>query len=705
MAKVLSVEEIKKIILEYICDDRRTQAILLDGDWGCGKTYFLKERLIPDLKKDDSIIFFKISLYGIADVKNIQEMIYSSWIEKYMCEKTENMGQLGNWITKGANLFGKAGINFLESKIGAEDFTENLAEKIIDSQLANKEKVVFIFDDIERCQIDMTELMGYLNNMSENNGFKLILVANEKEINRCNNISETALKYNVSLNARLETDSILKKQSDKSRLNEANAFTKEELESVSNYIFGQASLYERTREKLVGLTIPYSLSLSEAFESIVNKYIRKKKVQKYMFQYKVEIVEMFERFEHRNLRTFIAVCIASEDILNAIDETKYKDEEILFDEIKIVILYITYSAIRRATGKSLFVWKKDSRYAFIDGDSMAIYGTKIYGYAFVDEYWRTQCIDEEVICRDIFERVNSKLKIQIRKDKNKEHLKLALFQLIKWYYLSDEDVKRLVLQMKNELSEKKYYPQEFQDIICTLMKINNPNFGLKYEENRNQKENTIYDITDSSQFANMHLEEVHIIKHMYSDWDEYKIEEYVELMMKYFDDPEFVIDNKMIRVLSEDKRFAFKYRKYVLPILNKIDEIEMRNVAKKDNGIGISDMEWDNVFEEFVSTKKIEFMDQGHFLSLFDFNKFKIRLNNASTDSIYCLIESIELVYSFSNIVDVYSADLPFINQVLNYIRRSNGDNINSEKSRTKEIAISRLEYDLKEYQERLSMD
>ena len=89
MAKVLSVEEIKKIILEYINDDRRTQAILLDGDWGCGKTYFLKESLIPDLKKDDSIIFFKISLYGIADVKNIQEMIYSSWIEKYMCEKTK----------------------------------------------------------------------------------------------------------------------------------------------------------------------------------------------------------------------------------------------------------------------------------------------------------------------------------------------------------------------------------------------------------------------------------------------------------------------------------------------------------------------------------------------------------------------------------------------------------------------------------------
>ena len=32
----MTVDSIKKSILDYIKDDRRQQAILLDGPWGCG---------------------------------------------------------------------------------------------------------------------------------------------------------------------------------------------------------------------------------------------------------------------------------------------------------------------------------------------------------------------------------------------------------------------------------------------------------------------------------------------------------------------------------------------------------------------------------------------------------------------------------------------------------------------------------------------
>lgn len=39
MAKILTMEEIKETIVKYISDDRKTQAVLLDGEWGCGKTF------------------------------------------------------------------------------------------------------------------------------------------------------------------------------------------------------------------------------------------------------------------------------------------------------------------------------------------------------------------------------------------------------------------------------------------------------------------------------------------------------------------------------------------------------------------------------------------------------------------------------------------------------------------------------------------
>ena len=42
------IKEIKK----YIANDRINYAVLIDGEWGSGKTYFIKEELIPALNND-----------------------------------------------------------------------------------------------------------------------------------------------------------------------------------------------------------------------------------------------------------------------------------------------------------------------------------------------------------------------------------------------------------------------------------------------------------------------------------------------------------------------------------------------------------------------------------------------------------------------------------------------------------------------------
>ena len=43
MVKPLTMIEIKTIIKNYIKDERKKQAVLLNGEWGCGKTFFLKK--------------------------------------------------------------------------------------------------------------------------------------------------------------------------------------------------------------------------------------------------------------------------------------------------------------------------------------------------------------------------------------------------------------------------------------------------------------------------------------------------------------------------------------------------------------------------------------------------------------------------------------------------------------------------------------
>ena len=46
-------EHIKKYIEDYIGIDNPQYAVLLTGNWGCGKTYFIKE-LIKEWKELDS---------------------------------------------------------------------------------------------------------------------------------------------------------------------------------------------------------------------------------------------------------------------------------------------------------------------------------------------------------------------------------------------------------------------------------------------------------------------------------------------------------------------------------------------------------------------------------------------------------------------------------------------------------------------------
>ena len=52
-------KEIKAIITDYITDDRYRQAVLIDGAWGCGKTFFvtkkLKQHINETLAQKDTI--------------------------------------------------------------------------------------------------------------------------------------------------------------------------------------------------------------------------------------------------------------------------------------------------------------------------------------------------------------------------------------------------------------------------------------------------------------------------------------------------------------------------------------------------------------------------------------------------------------------------------------------------------------------------
>ncbi len=68
-------------ILKYISNSNIHQALLIDGEWGSGKTYFIKENLMKNLesKADDgsrlTIKYGYISLFGIDSLSKLTTRI------------------------------------------------------------------------------------------------------------------------------------------------------------------------------------------------------------------------------------------------------------------------------------------------------------------------------------------------------------------------------------------------------------------------------------------------------------------------------------------------------------------------------------------------------------------------------------------------------------------------------------------------------
>lgn len=188
--------------LDYYVDLENPQyAVLLIGNWGCGKTYFIKDIIKkweePDSSEDKiSLKPIYVSLNGISETDNINEKIRAV-VSPFLYSKGMKVAKN---IFKGLlKTTAKIDLNFDDDDKADGNISFNIDSLgIFDSSNKDiKGKRILIFDDIERCKIKTDEIFGYINNFVEHSGCKVILLTDEQKIKAKyeNTKSETDIDY------------------------------------------------------------------------------------------------------------------------------------------------------------------------------------------------------------------------------------------------------------------------------------------------------------------------------------------------------------------------------------------------------------------------------------------------------------------------------------------------------------------------------
>lgn len=168
--------QIKEFLTYYVHQKTAPQyAVMVDGAWGSGKTWFVNQ-LIDELEKNGRKCLY-ISLYGLSDVSQIDSEFYRLL---HPVLSSKGMAIAG----KIAKAFAKGTLKLDFNHHVEADASLSVPDMNFQELLKRSEGCILIFDDLERCQIPIKEMLGYINYFVEHDGAKLILIANEREIDR-----------------------------------------------------------------------------------------------------------------------------------------------------------------------------------------------------------------------------------------------------------------------------------------------------------------------------------------------------------------------------------------------------------------------------------------------------------------------------------------------------------------------------------------
>lgn len=351
-------EKYNLIINKYFNQSEVKGAIMLTAPWGSGKSYYVDQYLNKYLDSE-GIKMINISLYGLSTIQELNNILFNSFfahlkIKEFIDNKAESsdnfFARSWNFLSEKINRFSSSAKPYIELVTSKgtiflsrfiERFAINLDMSHSERDVTNitriienikKCKILIVFEDIERSKINILDLLGYVNNLTDSSSMKVILVVNE----------------NVFLK---------KDDSSSNFFNWQNNAEKIEDDEVKDYL--------KNKEKTIIDTISFVPENEMVIDSIISRFDEKYKLVNNKFnQYKESIVNILKNENCYNYRVLI---FALQKVIDYFGESVNSRNERFFQAVVLNILRFAIKERSRSISD-------DS----VSNESLGIYNLKYY---------------------------------------------------------------------------------------------------------------------------------------------------------------------------------------------------------------------------------------------------------------------------------------------------------------------------------------
>ena len=253
-----------------------------------GKTHFWNNKIRKKIEsmqlngKRYTTIY--MSLYGISNLEEISKKIF--------IETTQLMDKN---LRKFMNSNGQTTIpEYAKTGIDMANFfgVTQSGDKVNYAEFFSTDDKVLCFDDLERANVDVIDILGYINNFVEHDHIKTIIICNEKELS-------TKLKSsNLEMKTFIATY-LLDRQNE---LNKTDKPMVEKIQDKIEHVFDKANDYERIKEKLIGETFEYAPKFDYIINGILMRYETNSELIRFLRENTGLIISTFNKSGTRNLR-------------------------------------------------------------------------------------------------------------------------------------------------------------------------------------------------------------------------------------------------------------------------------------------------------------------------------------------------------------------------------------------------------------------